>query len=80
MHTLSIKIPEQLNRQLASEVARRRVKKSTLVREALEKHLASNGGARKSSKFSMQAGDLIGIFSGPGDVSTNPKYMKDFGK
>lgn len=26
------------------------------------------------------AGDLIGAVEGPGDLSTNPKYMKGFGQ
>jgi hypothetical protein len=27
-----------------------------------------------------RAGDLVGSVEGPGDLSTNPKYMEDFGK
>ena len=80
MKTLSLKIPEQLERRIAHEVARRRMPKSALIREALEKHLG--GISRKGGPpgFIDLAGDLIGRYSGPGDVSTNPKYMKDFGK
>jgi hypothetical protein len=80
MKTLSLKIPEKLERRIAHEVARRRIPGSALVREALERHLADVSPASKRPNFLDLAGDLIGRYSGPGDVSTNPKYMKDFGK
>ena len=80
MKTLSLKIPENLDRQLANEVARRHIPKSVLVREALVRHLAGAAPVGKQPGFLERAGDLIGRYSGPGDVSTNPKYMKDFGK
>ncbi|MSQ50954.1 MAG: hypothetical protein EXR28_03595 [Betaproteobacteria bacterium] len=80
MKTLSLKIPEQLQRRIELEVARRRIVKSVLVREALEKHLAGAQATGKKASFLDLAGDLIGKYSGPGDLSTNPKYMKDFGK
>lgn len=80
MKTLSLKIPEQLERRIEHEVARRRIAKSVLVREALEKHLAGASAKGKKASFLDLAGDLIGKYSGPGDLSTNTKYMKDFGK
>lgn len=80
MKTLSLKIPEQLDRRIAHEVARRHIPKSVLVREALDKYLAGAAPAGKRPRFLDLAGDLIGRYSGPGDVSTNPKYLKDFGK
>lgn len=80
MKTLSVKIPEKLDRQLANEVARRHIPKSVLVREALAQHLAGASPADKQPGFLERAGDVIGRYSGPGDVSTNAKYMKDFGK
>lgn len=78
--TLSLKIPEQLERRIAHEVARRHIPKSVLVREALEKHLAGASPAGKTPSFLDLAGDLIGRYRGSGDVSTNPKYLDDFGK
>ena len=80
MKTLSLKISEKLDRQLSSEVARRHVQKSVLVREALELHLSGIAAAGRQATFLERAGDVIGRYSGAGDVSTNPKYMKDFGK
>ena len=80
MKTLSLKIPEKLDRRIAHEVARRHIPKSVLVREALEQHLAGASPTGTQPSFLDLAGDLVGRRSGPGDLSTNPKYMKDFGK
>lgn len=30
--------------------------------------------------FLEAAGDLVGSVEGPGDLSTNPKYMEDYGR
>ena len=80
MKTLSLKISEKLDRQIALEVSRRRVSKSVLVRELLAQQLGGTSPSRKQPSFLDMAGDLLGRRSGPGDLSTNPKYMKDFGK
>lgn len=80
MKTLSLKIPEKLDQRLAHEVARRHIPKSVLVREALEQHLAGGAAEGKQPGFLDLAGDLLGRRSGPGDLSTNPKYLKSFGK
>ncbi len=80
MKTLSLKIPENLDRRLAHEVARRHVPKSVLVREAIERHLAGASSEGKQPGFLDLAGDLLGTRSGPADLSTNAKYMKGFGK
>ncbi|MEX0780321.1 MAG: hypothetical protein WD037_11315 [Balneolales bacterium] len=34
----------------------------------------------KPGSFLEAARDLAGVGEGPGDASTNPKYMKDFGR
>jgi hypothetical protein len=49
------------------------------VRDALEQMF---NGTRRSKPISALelAGDLVGSCEGPGDLSTNPKYMEGFGK
>jgi hypothetical protein len=75
MRTVSFKLPADLDR-MVSEVARqRRSTRSAVVRDAL-KALEQNP---RPTVLDL-AGDLIGAFEGPGDLSTNPKYMADFGK
>lgn len=80
MKTLSLKIPEKLDQRIAHEVARRKIAKSVLVREAIEKHLVGETASGKQAGFLDLAGDLVGRRSGPGDLSTHPKYMASFGK
>ena len=80
MKTLSLKIPETRDQRIALEVARRKISKSALVREAIEPHLAMPSGLRKPQGFLDLAGDLVGRKKGPGDLSTNAKYLNDFGK
>jgi len=50
--------------------------KSEIVRAALETFL---NGDQPLSALDL-AGDLVACLEGPGDLSTNPKYMEGFGK
>ena len=72
-------IPSELNMTLdkaLTQLARRRKSsRSAVVREAIE---AMTRGEKRS--VTELAGDLVGRFHGPGDLSSNPKYMDDFGK
>ena len=79
MTTITCKIPDDLNAQLEAEATRKLVPKSVLVREALERSFERRKGVSQKSAFDMVK-NLCGIVKGgPTDVSTNPKYMKDFG-
>ena len=73
MKTLSVKVSEPLAAKLAAMARKRRTTRSAIVREALEKY----GGTRS---FAEAAAEYHGAFSGPADLSTNPKHMKGFGK
>ena len=79
MRTVSVKIPERLDKALAATARRRRTTRSALIREALEALVA--GGVRpQPGSVAEAAADLIGCVAGPGDLSTNPTYLEDFGK
>ena len=80
MKTLSFKISDTLDQRIALELARRKIGKSTLLREAIEQHLSKPSASRKRQSFLDLAGDLVGRRQGPGDLSSNPKYMRDFGR
>lgn len=80
MKVLSFKVPDSLDRKLTAVVKRRRVKKSTIVREALAQYLVDAPEARRASALEL-AGDLVGSLKGaPADLSTNPRYLDDYGK
>ena len=75
MRTVSFKLPADLDEALDELARRRRSSRSAVVRGALEAFAAD-----WSRSVTALAGDLVGSLEGPGDLSTNPKYMADFGK
>jgi len=80
MKTISLKLTENLLRKLDRTARERGQSKSDVVRAALEEYL--NGERTKGRPLSALelAGDLVGCAEGPGDLSTNPKYMEGYGK
>ena len=76
MKTISLKLPSDLDFKLERAARKRRQSKSEVVRAALEQFL---NGERPMSALEL-AGDLVGCGEGPGDLSTNPKYMEGYGK
>lgn len=77
MTTISLKIPEALDCRLAEIAAKSGSSKSKLIRDALERMVATKH-ARKGSCLSL-ATDLIGSVDGPSDLSHNQKHMQGFG-
>ncbi len=82
MNVLTIKLPAALEQQLEEATRRTHLSKSELVRRALAAYIAraedDSGGFVSALD---QAGDLVGCFEGgPPDLSSNPRYMDDFGK
>jgi hypothetical protein len=77
--TLTVKITKQLRALIAAAASRRGITQSELVRDAI---LAS---LRDPAKPGPSAYDLVADLiaglpkSGPGDLSTNKKYMEGFG-
>ena len=53
--------------------------KSAVVREALKQFLNGQHTRKQSVSALELAGDLVGCCQGPGDLSTNRKYMEGFG-
>ncbi len=65
--------------QLDIEAKARRVSRSWLVRESLEKELRKQSPAGAISCYDL-ARDLAGTLKGlPEDLAGNPKYMEGFG-
>ena len=80
MRTISLKLPDDLLVQLDSEAKARRVTKSWLLRESLEKALRKPSPGRAASCYDL-AHDLAGTLKGlPKDLAENPKYMEGFGQ
>lgn len=79
--TLSIKVPKATKIRLQAVAKARKVKPSVLLREALDQVLSSQTTIGGLSCYDM-CRDLFEELEsgGPDDLSTNQKYMKDFGK
>lgn len=82
MNTLTIKIPPSLGRELRQMSEQAHISKSELVQRALLAFMAQRKTAVLPFVSALdQAGDLVGCFEGgPSDLSTNPGYLKDFGR
>jgi hypothetical protein len=80
MRTISLKLPDALLVELESEAKARRITKSALVRESLERALRQQRSEGAVSCYDL-ARDLAGTVRGlPKDLAENPKYMKGFGE
>lgn len=81
MSTLTLKINDQFDALINEGAQKAQVSKSEWVRRAV---LAYSKQPAKKPKFVSAhdlAGDLVGCFKGgPGDLSTNPRHMDDFGR
>ncbi len=78
MRTISLKLSDKLHAKLTRVAKHRGQTKSDLVRNALEEFL--NGHRPRVATVAELAGDLLGSAEGPGDLSTNRKYMEGYGK
>lgn len=56
------------------------VSQKQVVLELIEKEVEKEPIKAKSGSLLDLNKDLYGVGAGPGDVSTNPKYMEGFGK
>jgi len=80
MRTISLKLPDDLLTDLDNEARKRRMTKSSLVREILEKALHQPPQTGGVSCYDL-ARDLAGAVKGlPKDLADNPKYLRGFGE
>jgi Ribbon-helix-helix protein, copG family len=79
MKTISLKLPVPLANWLARRAAELGRSRSDLVRQALEEQREGKNSAGEKSCAELMV-EFGGFFRGPRDLSTNPKYMRDFGK
>jgi len=78
MKTLSLKLSDELDARLAALAARQGASKSDVVRSALHAYLARGEGAAPGSALEL-AGDLVGAFEGPEDLSHADRHMDGYG-
>lgn len=75
MRTISLKLPEDLDRRLSAIAERRRTSRSEVIRAALE----AFEPAAPVTSFTKAAGDLVGCVEGATDLSTSARHMSGYG-
>ncbi len=78
MATITCKLPASLSTLLTQAAKKQRVPKSELVRDALHQYLPKQ--SERPSIHERWRKYCGVIKSGHGDLATNPRFMKDFGK
>ena len=78
MKTLSLKLPDDLDARLAALAARQGASKSEVVRSALDLYLARGDETASGSALDL-AGDLVGAFEGPEDLSHADRHLDGYG-
>jgi hypothetical protein len=79
--TLSIKVPLQMKTRLRAAARHRRTTSSALLREALD--LVINGQAPRArpSLYELSCDLFVNLGKGgPKDLSTNKRYLDDYGQ
>ena len=75
MPTVTVKMSDKQFALLERMAKERRVPKAQVLRESFER---ASGSAKPGTVYEAIS-HLIGTMDGPGDLSTNPKYMKGYG-
>jgi plasmid stability protein len=78
MKTMSLKVPDDLDARLAVRAKAFGKSKSELTREALASFL-EGGGASGASCLDLVR-DLVGTAKGPGDLASNKKHLRGYGR
>jgi metal-responsive CopG/Arc/MetJ family transcriptional regulator len=78
MKTVTCKLPEKLDADLAAAARQEGISKSEVVRNALENQIGRRRGKKTHRAFDL-VGNLSGSLKGPADLLTNPRYMENFG-
>jgi Arc/MetJ-type ribon-helix-helix transcriptional regulator len=81
LRAISVKLPDDLLARLAKHARAKRVTKSSLVREGLEKVLGEEQPKTGAVSCIDLARDRAGTIKGlPRDLARNPNYMGSFGE
>ena len=79
MNTISLKVPETLAIRLEDAARQKGVSKSALIRNALETYLQTDRAEHPESALS-RAADLVGVLSGPEDLSVSGEDIGSIGR
>ena len=75
---MSLKLPDEVDARLEARARRAGRTKSALTREALTRFLESDGGAGASCLDLVR--NLVGTATGPGDLASNKRFLRRYGR
>ena len=77
MTTISLKLPEAVVREIEHEAETRRVGKSAIIRDCIERALRRGKKSRASATCLELMGNAVGSIRGPRDLSTNRRHLAE---
>jgi hypothetical protein len=81
MNVLTVKISQDLEREITQAAQRLRISKSELARRAMVQYVERRDVSRKLRSAAELAGNLIGSIHGtPPDLAGNPRYLDGYGQ
>jgi metal-responsive CopG/Arc/MetJ family transcriptional regulator len=78
-HVVSVKLSAPLYSRVGRIAKAQQAPKSRVIREAIEAGLEAGAQGEERSFYALTS-TLAGCASGPRDLSTNPRHLKNFGK
>jgi Arc/MetJ-type ribon-helix-helix transcriptional regulator len=78
VRTISLKLPEEIDNRLEARARELGKSKSELVRESLLSSLDAKPNSDASCLDLVR--DLVGTARGPGDLASNKKHMRGYGR
>jgi Arc/MetJ-type ribon-helix-helix transcriptional regulator len=78
MRTVSLKLPDDIDEKLEARARRLGKTKSEITREALLRVLGNEREAGVSCLDLVR--DLVGTARGPGDLASNKKHLRGYGR
>ena len=79
MQAISLRLPDPMFFELVSRAKASAISQTEIIRSALA-HYFEVAAPIKPQTMAEKAAKWAGKFDAPPDLSTNPKYMEDFGK
>lgn len=80
MPAVTVKLPAELDAVVTRLARAQGTTRSAVVRHAIEAYWAREVGASGVGSFLDVNRDLVGIGSGPEDLSTSPEHLEGFGR
>ena len=78
MRTISLKLPDDIDAKLEARARGLGRTKSAITREALSRFLEGEPAPGVSCLDLVR--DLVGAVRGPGDLASNKKYLRGYGR